>query len=308
MQKKKLKKNKILITGSNGMLGSNLCLMYSKNNIVYATGKVSPNIPNCLNHKLDILNKNDLNKIIEFKPDIIIHCAALTNVDYCETHKNQSKKINTIASTNIAKIAKDIKSYFVYISTDSVFNGKFGNYSEKNKTNPKNIYGKTKLIAEEKIKKINCNYVILRTNIYGWNRQNKKSIAEWMLDKLEKNENLNVFNDVWFSPILVNNLGRVIIELYNKKYNGILHIAGSEKCTKFEFAKKIAEIFKLDNKLINSISIDKIELNAKRGKKLNLNVNKANKVLKTKLLNIKEGLKEFKKLRSKGYINKLKNS
>ncbi len=297
---------KILITGANGMLGSNLCTEYSKENEVYATGIVKPDLVGCFNYKMDILNEEDLKLIEEKKPDLIVHCAALVNVDYCEEHIDEAEKINSLGSRNIAEASKKVGSYLVHISTDAVFDGEVGNYKEEDKTNPLNEYAKTKLNAERNIQEVGGNYVIVRTNIYGWNRQDKKSLAEWMIDKLENNEKLPSFKDVYFSPILVNNLGEAILELYDLGYKGILNIAGSESCSKLEFAEKIADIFGFDKKLIKPISIDDLNLKAKRSKNMTLNLEKARNLLKTKLLGVKEGLEKFKELKEKGFLDELK--
>jgi len=300
---------KILITGANGLLGSNLCLMYSKENEVIATSRTKPNINNCLNYKLGITNKEDMKIVEELHPDMIIHCAALVNVDYCEEHPTEAHKINFIGSKNIAESAKKTNSYLVHISTDAVFDGKKGYYDEDDPTNPLNVYGQTKLEAEKIIQKITSNHVIIRTNIYGWNKQNKFSLAEWMLDKLEKKQELQAFKDTFFSPMLVNNLGEAILELYDLKHKGILHLAGSEGCSKLDFAKKIAKIFNINNPTIIGINSSDLKLKAKRPKNMVLNVNKAKSILKkTKILNVEKGLTRFKQLRDSGYLNIIKKN
>jgi len=298
---------KILITGAEGLLGSNLSIMYSNEHEVYATGRNKPDIPNCMNYKLDITEKKDLNLIIDEKPDLIVHCAALVNVDYCEDHPDEAEKLNYLGTKNIAEASKEAGCYLVHISTDAVFDGKKGYYSEKDQTHPLNVYGKTKLKAEQIVQHIDGKYVIIRTNIYGWNRKNKESLAEWMICKLENNELLHAIKDIYFSPILVNNLGDAILELYNLKFNGILNVAGTEICSKLEFAKKIAEIFNLNQHLIEPINSDKLKFKAKRAKNMGLNTKKAQSILKmTKLLNVKDGLQKFKKLQTEGYLNELK--
>lgn len=292
------------------MLGSNLCRMYSQNNAekyeVYATGKIKPSLPNCSNYKLDILNKEDLKLIQKLKPEMIVHCAALVDLDYCETHPEEAKEINTAGAKNIASAAKKAGSYLVHISTDAVFDGNKGSYDENNLPDPVSVYGKTKLLAEKEISSSGAEYVIIRTNIYGWNKKDKFSLAEWMLDKLEKNEKLTAIKDVFFSPILVNNLGEAILELFALRYQGMLHVAGSESCSKLEFARKIAQVFNLKEDLITEISVEELNLKAKRTKNMSLNVEKAKTILKTRLLDVEEGLKKFKELRKDGYAVKLK--
>jgi dTDP-4-dehydrorhamnose reductase len=297
---------KILITGANGLLGSNLCTMYSMQNEVYATDIIKPDLPKCQNYKLDILDKKDLLLVEKIKPDLIVHCAALVNVDFCEEHPEDADKINHIGARNIAEVSKKAGSYLIHISTDSIFDGRSGNYKEDDKPNPINAYAKTKLEAENAVQKTGGNYAITRTNIYGWNRQNKESLAEWMLHKLERKEELPAVNDVYFSPILVNNLGEVILELYSLKYKGILHVCGSESCSKLDFAKRLCNVFKLDSKLIKPISKNSLNFKAKRPDNMSLNCSKAKGLLKTRLLNVEEGLKRFKELRENGFMEELR--
>lgn len=300
-------KMKILVTGANGLLGSNLCFMYRENFEVIATSRKKPNIKGCNNVKLDITVREDVKKAEKLNPDMIIHCAALTNVDYCEEHPEEAKEVHVTGSKNMAELARKTNSYLVHISTDAVFDGKKGNYSEKDTTKPMNIYGETKLEAEKEVLRIHKQSAVVRTTIYGWNKKDQFSIAEWMLDKLENDKELTGFKDIFFSPILVNNLGEAILELYELKYKGIINVAGSESCSKLEFAYKIAETFNLDKKKIVPIMSDNINFKAKRSKKATLNVEKAKRLLDTKLLNIKEGLERFKELRDNGYRELIKN-
>tara|TARA_Y100000034_G_C6909557_1_gene423539 strand:- start:9423 stop:10328 length:906 start_codon:yes stop_codon:yes gene_type:complete len=297
---------KILITGANGLLGSNLCLMYSKNNEIYATDKEEPKIENCSNHKLDVTKEEDIQLIEKLNPELIIHCAAIINLDYCEENKKEARETNVLGSEKIAKVTKKLNAHMIYISSDSIFDGERGNYNEEDEPNPLNYYGETKLESEKIISSILENYTIIRTNIYGWNKQNKVSLAEWMLNKLENKEELHAVKDVFFSPILVNNLGEAILELYNLKYKGIINVAAPNNCSKLDFAKKIAETFNLDKDIITPISIGDLELKAKRPKNMSLNIEKAKCILKTKLLSINEGLTKFKELREEGFVETLK--
>ncbi len=297
---------KILITGANGMLGSNLCTIYARDNEVIATDINKPDFSDCSNYKMDITNKNDLNLIEQEKPDLIIHCAALVNVDFCEEHEEEAEKVNSIGTRNVTEAAKNTGSFLIHISTDAIFDGEKKDYKEDDEAKPINVYGKTKLDAETFVRKVGGDYVIIRTNIYGWNREEKFSLAEWMLDKLEKGEELPAFKDVIYSPMTVNNLGEAILELYNLRYKGVLHVAGSEPCSKLEFAQKIAKVFGLNRGLIKETSVEDLNLKAKRAKNMSLNVDKAKELLKTKLLNVEEGLKQFKELKDKGFVEELK--
>lgn len=298
---------KLLITGGSGLLGSNLSKLAASEFDVYATyNKNEVRMNNVIFFQLNLTKKEDFIKIEEINPDLIIHCAALTNVDYCEGHAEEAYNQNVIASINIAETAKKTGAYLIYISTDSVFDGEKGDYRENDIPKPINIYGKTKLEAEQRILSIWPHSCVVRTNFYGWNKIDKFSLTEWVLNKLTNNEKLPGLEDVYFSPILVNNLTRVLFKLEEKEYEGTLHIAGSESCSKLDFAYKIAEVFGLDSSLINPISICKLGLSAPRGKNASLNVSKAGKILKEDLPGIEEGLKEMKKLYEEGYVKELK--
>ena len=190
----------------------------------------------------DLTRKENLNEIEEINPGFIIHCAALTNVDYCEEHANEAYNRNILSSIHIAKIAKKIGAHLIYISTDSVFDGEKGGYKEEDMPNPVNIYGRTKLEAERKVLSICPRSCVVRTSIYGWNKTAKFSLAEWMLDKLTKNEGLLALKDIFFSPILVNDLAEILFKLQKEEFRGVIHIAGKELCSKLDFAYNISYV------------------------------------------------------------------
>jgi dTDP-4-dehydrorhamnose reductase len=299
LTKEEWEKPVVLIAGASGLLGSNLAMDYSSEYRVIASyyqNKIDIEGCSCL--KLDFTSE----VVLGVKPNVIINCIALTNVDECERDPKKARLVNVETTKNIVKLAKRCSSYLVHISTDSVFDGKKGKYKETSRTNPINVYADTKL-ESEKIAKGTC---IVRTNIYGWNLLDKMSLAEWILDNLENGKEMNGFTDVYFTPILVNNLGLVIRKLIEKRYKGVLHVAGSQRTSKYNFAVKIAEVFGLDKKLIKKWSVDDFEFDARRPKSVDLDVGKAEKLLKTKIFNVKEGLLEFKRLRDSGYVEKLK--
>jgi len=300
--------NKILITGGSGLLGSNIAKLATPKFEVYATyNKNRVSMKNVHFFQIDLTKKEHLVKIEQIKPDFVIHCAALTNVDYCEDHPNEAYNQNVLASINVAEIAKKIRAYLIHISTDSVFDGTNGNYKEDDMPNPSNRYGKTKLEAEQKISSIYPHSCIVRTNIYGWNKRDKFSLAEWMLNKLTNNEELPALKDIHFSPILVNDLAEILFKLQENNYEGIIHIAGSETCSKLDFAYMIAKVFGIDKGLIRPVSIHELGLKAPRGKNTSLNILKAEKILKEHLPKVKEGLEKMKKLREEGYVEELKH-
>lgn len=290
------------------MLGSNIVMMTKSRFHVcasYLNNRVEMSGVRFL--KADLTDKSQLRPIEQFNPDMIIHCAASVNVDACEDDPAEAYRQNVLASRNVAEAANRTGAYLIYISTDAVFDGRRGNYSESDEPNPINVYGKTKLQAEHEVLTLCPSSSVVRTNIYGWNKTGKFSLAEWMLNKLENNEELPAFKDIIYSPILVNDLIAQLFVLYDKKYSGIIHLAGGECCSKLEFADTLAEVFSLNKNLIKETSIDDVNLRAPRGKNISLDVSRAQDVLNMSLPKIREGLVEMKHLRRRGYVEALKH-
>lgn len=301
--------NRILITGASGLLGSNLAMAVSsifKTYAIFNTHLVSMRNVDFI--KVDLTQRKELAKISEIKPNVIVHCAALTDVEYCENHPDEAHLNNVIASAHLAEMAANLKARLIHISTEAVFSGSKGNYQESDIADPINIYGKTKLEAEEKVLKICPDTAVIRTTIYGWNKIDKFSLAEWMLDKLRRNEKLNGFRDIYFSPILVNDLIDSLLKILEVKYRGIIHISGSENISKLDFAYKIAEVFNCDKSLIKPVDSSALNQKVKRAKMATLNVSKAEEILKINLPNVKDGLIKMKELQDQGYLERLKNN
>jgi dTDP-4-dehydrorhamnose reductase len=247
-------------------------------------------------------------KVERINPDIIVHCAALTDVDYCQDHPREAYDNNVTASVNIAEAAKNINSHLIFISTESVFDGNKGNYAEEDRPNPVHIYGKSKLEAERRVFAIVPDACVMRTTFYGWNKLKKLSLAEWVIKKASDGEEVGGFKDIYFSPILVNTLARFIFRIDEMRYAGTIHVAGGDSCSKFDFASMMADIFGLNKNLIKPISCEEMGLKAPRAKKSTLNVLKAVKLFGETMPGIKEGILEMKNLYENGYVDSLKDN
>jgi dTDP-4-dehydrorhamnose reductase len=300
----------ILITGASGMLGANVVMEGRKKNkkmvAIFNNNPVKFPGVECL--RIDLSDTNAIaNLIFSLKPRFIIHCAALTNVDWCEEHPIETKNVNRDIAFYIAEAAQKINSLFIYISTDSVFDGDIGNYTEENSPNPLNVYSSSKRGAELLIERKIKNSLIIRTNIYGWNLQNKLSLAEWIIGTLESGQKLTAFEDVIFSPILVNDLATIIFDMIEAQLNGVYHIGSSDSCSKLKFACELADTFELDRKLIQPISIDSLNLKAKRPKNSSLQTRKICLDLGVSMPTVKSGILNFKKLRDSGFVEEIKS-
>jgi dTDP-4-dehydrorhamnose reductase len=303
--------NSVLITGAAGLLGANLALQYRSSGLdVVATdlGRL-PAIDGVQTVVCDLLEAGAAAKLIEERhPDCVIHCAALTNVDQCEADPGLALRVNAGISGNLAAVAARAGARFVYISTDSVFDGSRGGYTEADPVAPLNSYAKSKLAGERAVLEASPEALTLRTNIYGWNMQAKSSLAEWILARLESALETPGFLDVVFCPILVNDLADVILQAAGRGLSGCFHATGSEACSKYEFAVRIAEVFECDRALIRPASIDDSPLKAPRPKNTSLVVSRIEGALDRKMPGLDDGLQRFKALRQEGFVALLKHA
>ena len=302
---------RVLITGIAGLLGSNLALHFMKKTELFGVlNKSKISIPNVSLFNCDIRNKDEITEILrDIRPDIIIHCAAETNVDCCEENKRNAYRLNATATKYLANYSKKSFCKVIYISTDSIYRGNMGNCFEYEKPEPRNIYAKTKLTGEMAVQEKAHDYLILRTNIYGWNTLPKLSLAEWVIDRIELGkEKVAGFVDVVFSPILVNDFAEAIERMINGELSGTYNIGARDSCSKYEFARMICRVFGKDVNIVRKASIKEIAFKAPRPQNSSLNVDKISGILGVESMpTVEMGLIKFKKLKETGYLSKLKN-
>jgi dTDP-4-dehydrorhamnose reductase len=286
---------KVLITGSNGMLGKDIVQIFrlADSYDIYGINRNhDSNLSDGKSIVCDITNLKELQMTIEeIKPNIIIHCAAIVDVDGCEKKKEYANKIN-VESTKQLVAFRPESTKFVYISTDSVFDGQDGGYIEESVKNPINYYSTTKSIAEEVVKSINKNSIIIRTNIYGFHKNKGKSLVEWALGELLERRKISGFNDVCFNPVYTHQLAKIVFDLVKINYSGIIHVGTNKPISKYEFLRRLALKFGVDPELVNSISVDYISFNAKRPKNTFLSTRKLHKLLNYEI-NVDDGLFEL---------------
>ena len=291
---------KFLVTGSAGLVGQNVVRdlvkqdyevysIYHDEKPIYGTSI-----------RLDLTDLEKIKQIMQkIKPDIVIHLAAMTNVDLCETEKELAHTINAKSTETLAKEAAKINAFFVYVSTDYVFDGKDGMRTEEAKTNPLGYYGQTKLEGEESLNNLASNWAIARTSTPFGIHSKKKSFPLWVKENLESNKEIKVLTDQFTSPTYVPNLSKMIIEIAIKQINGITHLAGSTKISRYDFAVMIAEKLNLDKSLLLKAKSEEMSWKAKRPKDSSLDVTKATETLNEKPQDIQQSLSLF--------IDELKN-
>jgi len=266
----------IIITGANGMLGSSLCQLYHNKHEVYAfhRDKVSLS-PGVSDYSLDLMDLNALDtQFSQIKPDLVIHCAGMTSMDDCEKMPMQANDVNVVATENIARVCSN-KTKLIYISTDQVY-GEADDHSEINiNLQPINQYGKTKLKGEQKVRELCSDYMIVRTNIFGWNvKPRRVSSAEWIYRSLKKGEEIGLFTDYTFSPVYTKSLGDIVMQLVDKGFTGVINVGSSTPCSKYDFGMQLAEKFGLNLFQIRKSSITDNFFSAPRFHKLDLDVRK----------------------------------
>lgn len=216
--------------------------------------------------QLDITQKNDVKKIItKFFPEFIINTAAYTNVDKAETEKELCWKINVNGVENLALYSWTIDSQLIHISTDYIFDGKNGPYTEKDLPNPISYYGRSKLASENSIKASGTRFTILRTNVlYGPAKYGRPDFVKWVYNSLKNNQQIKIVTDQINNPTYLDDLVSAIISVIDFKKEGIYHIGGKELLSRFDFTIKIAEYFNLDKNLIIPILTKELNQPAKR--------------------------------------------
>jgi dTDP-4-dehydrorhamnose reductase len=287
---------KILVTGASGLYGSKLTQIIPESNQIYsAYSKNKPAFGTPI--RFDVSNKKQVeNAFKKVSPEVVVHAATLTNVDTCETNKPLAWKINVEGTRNTAEAAKTCDAFFFYVSTDYIFNGKKGNYAETDTPDPINYYGLTKLKAEEAIKDTVDKFCIARPSvIYGATpAAGKINFALWLIDKLKQREPVRIVTDQWNSPTFNTNLAEMTWEIIQRRMTGIYNLSGATRLNRHDFAKKIAATFNLDPTLIMPSQSSAFSWPAKRPKDSSLNVEKAQKALTKKPVDVDQALSQLR--------------
>jgi len=285
---------KFLVTGSAGLIGSQIVKdLVQKNHAVYSCyhdQKPLQGIPTLL----DLTDETQIIQTLqETKPDRIIHLAAMTGVDLCETEKELATIINTKATETLARQAAKINAFFVYVSTDYVFNGISGMKKEDDITNPLGFYGKSKLEGELVLNKFASNWCIARTSTPFGIHSTKKSFPLWVKENLETKKEIPVLVDQFTSPTYVPNLSKMLIEITTRQITGIFHVSGATRISRYALAELVADKLNLDKNLLIPTKIDAMNWKAQRPKDSSLDVSFAAEILNEKPQTIQQSLVHF---------------
>lgn len=286
---------KIAIIGGTGLLGSNLVNLFSNFDVKAFSRSLSNNIDNKYNNiiKFDDIDKELLYYFDFWKPDIIINTVAMINLQQCEENYEMANVVNCKIAVELAKISKKINAYFIHISTDHYFNDEYKLHTEDMKITLLNNYARTKYNAENEIPNYINDFIIVRTNIIGFRKNEQKSFFEWLIDSLKYEKEINLYSDFFTSPIGVKELGNILIKCYYKKLLGTYNIASKEVIDKYSFGLKTAKIFGFNLTNVNKSTLKKNKNNLRRALTLGLDTSKIERELGIHMPTIDETLEKL---------------
>ena len=300
MQTNGFVKNRILITGSNGMLGQRAVQFYSsKENVeLLATSVEDKSVVDSVEYiQSDIKDRESIKKLIyDYCPDFIIHTAAFTNVDLSEKLREDAWKINVKGVEYIGESARAIDAHIIHISTDYIFDGKKGPYDENASPNPIGYYGRTKLASENALRISGTFFTILRTNVlYGIAPNSRPDFVRWVVSSLRKKQEIRIVKDQIGNPTFIDDLVQAINKIIEFRKTGVYNIGGKEFLSRYDFTLRIADYFGLDKRLIIPITTEELKQPARRPLKSGLLILKAETELGYKPHTITEALSAMKK-------------
>lgn len=290
-----MSKKRLLITGVSGLLGSNLAYYFRDKYEVLGLFNTHPYHPSWVRtEQADLTCPKECGRIVRsFRPDICIHCAAMADVDRCEIEQQAAYKANVEATRFLVDGLAGRSCKLVFISTDAVYDGEVGGFTEDAPIRPLNYYGQTKREAEQEAAR-RVGALIVRTSFFGWSHgQGNLSIAEWAVNELSAGRHIKGFKDIRTSGLYVFDLAELLERSLANGLAGVYNFVSSDSVSKCELLRMIARLFGLNEALVDPITADEIQFRAKRSKELSLSSVKLSKALGVQLPTLAQGLKGF---------------
>jgi dTDP-4-dehydrorhamnose reductase len=297
-----------LITGASGLLGLNLALEAAQSGhevfgVVHSHALRTGAFQTIVS---DLLAPGAPERILDqTRPDWVIHCAALAVVDACEADPGLAVKLNTDLPAILARHVARGGARLVHISTDAVFDGQRGEYTEEDEPNPLSVYARTKLAGERAVAEADPRAIIARVNLYGWSLSGKRSLAEFFFYNLQANKPVKGFTDVYFCPLLANDLAYILLKMCATGLSGLYHAVCSQGIPKYDFGLALARRFGFHEGLIAPVSVEQGRLKAARSPRLTLRAEKLAAALGEALPTFSPGLERFYTLYQQGYPQRL---
>jgi len=235
-----------------------------------------------------------------FNPDLVLHTAALTNMDGCETHPALAHRLNVDATQHVATATQEFGAKLVHFSTVHLFDGTESWTTEEHMPNPLSVYSRTKLKGEEVVLRTCSDPLVIRTDLFGWGTSFNPTLSDWVLDSLRRSRELTMFADVFATLILINDLVDLIPPLVDCDAAGVFNLAGRDRVSRYDFALNLAETFQHSKDGIRAISLEDLPLKARRAKDMSVSSEKAERFLGTRMPHLEDGLSRLKQLAFEG--------
>jgi len=288
---------RILVSGASGLLGLNFCLRFASEHTIdgIVHNHVLTDLPFEI-HADDLTEEKNARTLIErYRPDLLVHCAALADLESCEKHPQTAHLLNAELPGWLAEECMRHSVKMIHLSTDAIFDGtKNGKYIETDPPHPVSVYAQTKLSGEQAVQEVNSSAFIARVNFYGFSLSGKRSLAEFFLRNLQAGKPVYGFTDMEFSPLYVLDLSETLMKCAEKDLHGIYHVTSPQSQSKYDFGIKIARKWGFDERLISPISVHEADLlTAPRSQNLVLDPEKVEKVLGIHLPSQQDGLERM---------------
>lgn len=288
---------RILVSGASGLLGLNFCLRFASEHTIdgIVHNHVLTELPFEI-HADDLTEEKNARTLIErYRPDLLVHCAALADLESCEKHPQTAHLLNAELPGWLAEECMRHSVKMIHLSTDAIFDGtKNGKYIETDPPHPVSVYAQTKLSGEQAVQEVNSSAFIARVNFYGFSLSGKRSLAEFFLRNLQAGKPVYGFTDMEFSPLYVLDLSETLMKCAEKDLHGIYHVTSPQSQSKYDFGIKIARKWGFDERLISPISVQEADfLTAPRSQNLVLDPEKVEKVLGIHLPSQQDGLERM---------------
>ena len=287
---------RLFLTGGSGLLALNWALLCHETwDVCLALHKrtIYPTFARTV-YLLHPTIQDLISVLSDISPELVVNTAAATNVEYCELHPEIAFEVNVVFAEQLAYACNHLMIPLVHLSTDHLFDGFFPFASEETELYPLNVYAQTKAEAEYRVLNACQNALVIRTNFYGWGTSYRHSMTDKIIQSLQDSHVFTAFNDVYFTPILISDLVSIIHALLDLHANGIFHVVGDQRLSKYEFGLLLAETFGLQSSLIQPISIHDLPTLVQRPKDMSLCNQKATRLLNRGFGSVVDGLVRLK--------------
>jgi dTDP-4-dehydrorhamnose reductase len=252
-----MEKPKILITGGSGLLALNwFVTMRDRYEVVLVLHERTLSVPQAITCILDLHSPDSMTAALDlYDPKYVVHAAGFTSVEKCDEAPDTAHDVNVVIAGNVARACRARATPLVHISTDHLFSGGYAFVTEEAPLMPLNTYARTKAEAESLVSELYPEVLIIRTNFYGWGTSYRESFSDFILRSLRGGNVIILFDDIFYSPIIIEQLVKITERLLSCNASGVFNVVGSERLTKYDFGLRLAEVFGLDPSLVQRGSI-----------------------------------------------------